>query len=77
MPILQPSKNEIDALVSLTGEGRMQCNKQLKLHYVRQHVLQATTLDELKEVLLTMLPHSDSYVLNAIGMAALKEEKNQ
>lgn len=77
MPIRQPSKAEVDALVSLTGEGRMHCNKELKVHFQREHVKAATTLDELKEVLLCLLSTTGSYVHNALELAEYSKKEDQ
>lgn len=56
MPIRQPNKAEISALQVETGEGRVWCQRELRRYFAREHLEQASTLDELKEVLLTITP---------------------
>lgn len=56
MPIRQPTMAEISALQMETGEGRVWCHRELRRHFTCEHLKQASTLDELKEVLLTITP---------------------
>lgn len=56
MPIRQPTLAEISALKAETGEGGPFCQKELRRYFTRKHLEQATTFEELKEVLLTITP---------------------
>lgn len=61
MPIRQPTADEISALQIETGEGRMVCNRELKMYFTRLHVQNATTVEELREALLTLLPGASDW----------------
>lgn len=69
MPIRQPNKAEVQALVRYTGEGSMQCAKELRHYFAHKHLQQATTVEELKEVMLFMLGTPNEYIQSALEQA--------
>lgn len=60
---------EVEALMWYTGEGKMQCRKELNAHFARKHAEQATTVEELREVILTMMPLANDYIESALERA--------
>lgn len=58
MPIRKPTSNEVQMLRLRTGEGVICCKSELQRYFVRKALEDATTFEELKDVLLEIVPHS-------------------
>lgn len=69
MPIRTPTVEEVTALQIFTGEGRMQCAKELRHYFAHQHCVNATTMEELKEVMLFHLGTPNDYIKSALADA--------
>lgn len=69
MPIRRPTTEEVNALQIYTGEGRMQCAKELRHYFAHKHLQQASTVEELKEVMLFMLGTPNEYIRSALEKA--------
>ena len=52
MPIRQPTREEVGKLSDATGEGRMQYASWLRAHFRYEAIKAATTVEDLREVLL-------------------------